>query len=71
MFAACANICNVFLMRNSELSTGVDVEDKDGNVVGTSKVAAYQVHTIRYYQVHTISIGIFVQEDKLIVVFVI
>ncbi|TKS87242.1 Sideroflexin-5 [Collichthys lucidus] len=37
---ASANVCNVVLMRHSELSEGVSVLDGDGNVVGTSKVAA-------------------------------
>uniref|UniRef100_A0A8C5BDY0 Sideroflexin 5b n=1 Tax=Gadus morhua TaxID=8049 RepID=A0A8C5BDY0_GADMO len=37
---ACANICNVGLMRHSELTEGVDVLDGDGNVVGSSKIAA-------------------------------
>uniref|UniRef100_A0A671W3A6 Sideroflexin 5a n=1 Tax=Sparus aurata TaxID=8175 RepID=A0A671W3A6_SPAAU len=37
---ASANVCNVVLMRHSELSEGVSVLDDNGNVVGTSKVAA-------------------------------
>uniref|UniRef100_A0A3B4TD48 Sidoreflexin n=1 Tax=Seriola dumerili TaxID=41447 RepID=A0A3B4TD48_SERDU len=37
---ASANVCNVVLMRHSELSEGVSVLDDDGNVVGTSRVAA-------------------------------
>ncbi|KAK2572232.1 Sideroflexin-5 [Acropora cervicornis] len=37
---ATANICNVVLMRNHELFTGIEVKDKNGNVVGTSKIAA-------------------------------
>ncbi|XP_056141812.1 sideroflexin-5b isoform X1 [Lampris incognitus] len=37
---ASANICNVALMRHNELSEGVDVLDTNGNVVGSSKVAA-------------------------------
>ncbi|XP_056899237.1 sideroflexin-5b isoform X2 [Takifugu flavidus] len=37
---ATANICNVALMRHSELSEGIDVMDNNGNVVGSSKVAA-------------------------------
>ncbi|KAJ8336248.1 hypothetical protein SKAU_G00395910 [Synaphobranchus kaupii] len=37
---ASANVCNVVLMRNSELTEGIDVLDTDGNVVGTSRVAA-------------------------------
>ncbi|XP_035769000.1 sideroflexin-5b [Neolamprologus brichardi] len=39
-FAASANICNVGLMRHSELSEGVDVLDNNGNVVGSSRIAA-------------------------------
>nr|XP_040055709.1 sideroflexin-5a isoform X2 [Gasterosteus aculeatus aculeatus] len=37
---AAANVCNVVLMRHSELSEGISVLDDSGNVVGTSKVAA-------------------------------
>lgn len=37
---ASANVCNVVLMRKSELSEGISVLDKNGDVVGTSKVAA-------------------------------
>ncbi|XP_068596393.1 sideroflexin-5b [Brachionichthys hirsutus] len=37
---ASANICNVGLMRHTELSEGVDVMDNNGNVVGSSKIAA-------------------------------
>ncbi|XP_067374943.1 sideroflexin-5b isoform X3 [Channa argus] len=37
---ASANICNVALMRHSELSEGIDVLDNNGNVVGSSKIAA-------------------------------
>ncbi|XP_048584777.1 sideroflexin-5 [Nematostella vectensis] len=37
---AAANICNVVLMRNHELFTGIEVKDKEGNIVGTSKIAA-------------------------------
>ncbi|XP_068195413.1 sideroflexin-5a isoform X3 [Antennarius striatus] len=37
---ASANVCNVVLMRHSELSEGISVLDDDGKVVGTSKVAA-------------------------------
>ncbi|XP_070776137.1 sideroflexin-5a [Enoplosus armatus] len=37
---ASANVCNVVLMRHSELSEGISVLDDNGNVVGTSKVAA-------------------------------
>lgn len=37
---ASANVCNVFLMRNSELTEGIDVMDQNRNTVGTSKIAA-------------------------------
>ncbi|XP_078132917.1 sideroflexin-5a isoform X1 [Sander vitreus] len=37
---ASANVCNVVLMRHSELSEGISVLDDNGTVVGTSKVAA-------------------------------
>ncbi|XP_067103663.1 sideroflexin-5b [Osmerus mordax] len=37
---ASANICNVGLMRHNELSEGIDVLDCNGNVVGSSKIAA-------------------------------
>jgi tricarboxylate carrier len=40
---ACANIFNVVLMRNNELKEGIEVFDKSGNVLGTSKVAAKKV----------------------------
>ncbi|XP_057706744.1 sideroflexin-5b isoform X1 [Corythoichthys intestinalis] len=40
---ASANICNVALMRHNELSEGIDVLDPDGNVVGSSKIAATHV----------------------------
>lgn len=40
---ACASTCNLLLMRNSELSTGIEVEDHNGNVIGKSKVAAKKV----------------------------
>ena len=32
-------------MRNHELFTGIEVKDKDGNVMGTSKIAARKVLT--------------------------
>ncbi|KAJ8269458.1 hypothetical protein COCON_G00120650 [Conger conger] len=35
-----ANICNVGLMRHNELAEGIDVLDGNGNVVGSSKIAA-------------------------------
>ncbi|GAA6110567.1 sideroflexin-5a [Tachysurus ichikawai] len=37
---ACANVCNVLLMRHSELSEGISVLDEQGNIVATSKLAA-------------------------------
>ncbi|XP_062991922.1 sideroflexin-5 isoform X2 [Elgaria multicarinata webbii] len=37
---ASANICNVVLMRHTELEEGIDVLDADGNVVGPSRIAA-------------------------------
>ncbi|KAJ3588083.1 hypothetical protein NHX12_011677 [Muraenolepis orangiensis] len=37
---ACANICNVGLMRHTELAEGIDVLDSDGHVVGSSRIAA-------------------------------
>ncbi|XP_033030966.1 sideroflexin-5 isoform X3 [Trachypithecus francoisi] len=37
---ASANICNVVLMRYGELEEGIDVLDSDGNLVGSSKIAA-------------------------------
>uniref|UniRef100_I3M077 Sideroflexin 5 n=1 Tax=Ictidomys tridecemlineatus TaxID=43179 RepID=I3M077_ICTTR len=37
---ASANICNVVLMRYGELEEGIDVLDTDGNLVGSSKIAA-------------------------------
>ncbi|XP_061439690.1 sideroflexin-5 isoform X2 [Rhineura floridana] len=37
---ASANICNVVLMRHMELEEGIDVLDSDGNVVGSSRIAA-------------------------------
>lgn len=42
-FAASANVCNVALMRHSELSEGIDVLDSNGNVVGSSRIAAKHV----------------------------
>lgn len=41
--AASANICNVVLMRYGELEEGIDVLDGDGNLVGSSKIAARHV----------------------------
>ncbi|KAG8003871.1 Sideroflexin-5, partial [Nibea albiflora] len=40
---ASANICNVGLMRHNELSEGIDVLDDNGNVVGSSKIAARHI----------------------------
>ncbi|XP_071828039.1 sideroflexin-5-like [Apostichopus japonicus] len=37
---ALANICNVTLMRYTELWEGIEVTDSKGNVLGTSKIAA-------------------------------
>lgn len=37
---AMANVCNVTLMRFNELWDGIEVQDKDGNTVGTSRIAA-------------------------------
>ncbi|XP_022080655.1 sideroflexin-5-like isoform X2 [Acanthaster planci] len=37
---ASANVCNVVLMRFTELYDGIDVVDSKGNVVGSSKIAA-------------------------------
>ena len=41
-FFACATAgyLNAFFMRNTELEKGIDVMDKEGNIVGKSKVAA-------------------------------
>lgn len=43
VFTASANVCNVVLMRHSELSEGISVLDINGNVVGTSRAAARHV----------------------------
>lgn len=37
---ASANVCNVVLMRHNELGKGIDVLDADGEVVGSSRIAA-------------------------------
>nr|XP_056711391.1 sideroflexin-5 isoform X2 [Euleptes europaea] len=37
---ASANICNVVLMRHAELEEGINVLDSNGNVVGSSRIAA-------------------------------
>ena len=47
--SASANICNVMLMRNSELTEGIAVMDSQNNVVGTSKVAAKKVSVFVLY----------------------
>ena len=41
--SAVANICNIMLMRNHELWEGIEVKNKDGEVVGSSVVAARKV----------------------------
>ena len=41
----CASTMNVVLMRMHELDEGIDVVDKDGKVVGTSKLAAKKALT--------------------------
>ncbi|OXB63015.1 hypothetical protein ASZ78_003110 [Callipepla squamata] len=38
--SASANICNVVLMRHTELEEGIDVLDNNGNIVGSSRIAA-------------------------------
>ena len=40
---ACANVCNVMLMRNHELSEGIEIKNQDGEIVGTSLIAARKV----------------------------
>ncbi len=40
---ACASTLNTVLMRNHELREGIEVVDEQGNVVGTSKIAAKKV----------------------------
>ena len=42
--SAAGSVCNVVLMRNSELKTGIEVFDEKGEAVGTSKVAAKKVN---------------------------
>nr|XP_033809515.1 sideroflexin-5 isoform X4 [Geotrypetes seraphini] len=37
---ASANICNVILMRHSELEEGIDVFDSNGKIIGSSRIAA-------------------------------
>ncbi|XP_029415277.1 sideroflexin-5 isoform X3 [Nannospalax galili] len=48
---ASANICNVVLMRYGELEEGIDVLDADGNLVGSSKIAARHVQGICSFQI--------------------
>lgn len=43
-FLATASTLNVILMRNSELSSGIEVADKDGKIVGSSQIAAKEVN---------------------------
>ena len=42
-FVATASVFNIILMRNHELSEGIEVLNKEGEVVGTSVVAAREV----------------------------
>ncbi|XP_070541584.1 sideroflexin-5-like [Ptychodera flava] len=42
---ATASVCNVVLMRFNELGEGIEVEEKDGTVIGTSKIAAKRALT--------------------------
>ena len=42
---ATASTLNVILMRMHELDEGIDVVDKQGNVVGSSKIAAKKALT--------------------------
>lgn len=67
-------------MRNSELSTGIEVEDHNGNVIGKSKVAAkkvkktftstnkrmliYLIHLYLYKISMIIMVQVFVNQDK-------
>lgn len=47
LLSASANICNVVLMRHTELEEGIDVLDNNGNIVGSSRIAAKHVCTYR------------------------
>lgn len=47
-FSATASTCNVVLMRNSELVEGIEVFDRNGRVIGTSKAAAKKVSIYIY-----------------------
>jgi hypothetical protein len=40
---ASANVCNVMLMRNHELMNGIRVENENGEIIGTSLIAARKV----------------------------
>lgn len=51
---ATANVCNVYMMRQNELKEGVDVEDENGVVVGSSKVAAKKVRRTQLINFHTL-----------------
>ncbi|XP_046870812.1 sideroflexin-5a isoform X5 [Hypomesus transpacificus] len=44
-----ANVCNVLLMRHSELSEGISVLDDSGKAVGTSRLAASSVGWLLCY----------------------
>lgn len=55
-------------MRNSELSTGIEVEDHNGNVIGKSKVAAKKVKknfasTNKKKNVDLLNASIFIQKQ--------
>ena len=57
LMIASANVCNVVLMRYSELTEGISVHDDQGTVVGTSQVAArhvssHQCTQARYSNTH-------------------
>ncbi len=43
LLAATASVLNVILMRNHELSEGIEVTTKDGESLGNSKAAAKKV----------------------------
>ena len=43
MFPATASVCNVVLMRNSELTEGISVLNSKNEVIGSSQVAARKV----------------------------
>lgn len=42
-FLGAASSFNAFLMRKHELKDGIEVVDEEGNVVGTSQIAAKNV----------------------------